>query len=76
MEEALNEDMVTMKNSGYSEQYRFDTLVNTVKGFRRKLTLDSEGVKPLYREAHEGARERFMARIGAAANWFKRGDLQ
>ena len=47
--------------------------MNTVRGYRRKRQLDSEGVQPLYREAHVGARERHMAKIGAAANWFRRG---
>ena len=81
MEEATNEYKVQMRNSGYIAQYRFDTPVNTVKGFRRKLQMDSEGIKPLYREAHVGERERYMSRITASANWFRKqtgslGDLE
>lgn len=47
--------------------------MNTVRGYRRKGQLDSEGVQPLYREARMGAREKHRAKIGAAANWFRRG---
>ena len=75
MEEAVNQYMITMRDSGYSAQYRFDTLVNTVKGFRRKQQLDRVGVRPLYKEAHEGARDRHMAKISASSNWFKKNNL-
>ena len=75
MEKAVNQYTITMKDSGYSAQYRFDTLVNTVKGFRRKQQLDRDGVKPLYRESYEGARDRHMAKISSSSNWFKRESL-
>ena len=68
--------MVEMRNSGYSEKYRYDTLVNTLKGYRRKVKAEEEGVAPLYREGHVGARTRYMARIGAPATWFKRKPSQ
>ena len=72
MEEATNRYMIEMRNSGYSAQYRYDTLVNTIRGFRRKLQQDSEGVKPLYREGHVGARERHMSKISASSKWFRK----
>ena len=64
--------MVEMRNSGYSERYRRDTIVNTMCGYRRRIVEDEERRRPLYREAHIGARERNMSRITAAAKWFKR----
>ena len=56
MVEAVNRYMVEMRNSGYGEKYRLDTLVNTLKGYRRMVKEDEDGVRPLYREAKEGAR--------------------
>ena len=72
MVEALNIYMVEMRNSGYDERYRKDTLVNTVKGYRRKVVEAANGGRPLYREAHEGARERYLSKISAASKWFKK----
>ena len=69
---AVNQYMVEMRDSGYSEKYRKDTLVNTMKGYRRKVWASENGGTPLYREGHEGARERHMGRISAPSNWFKR----
>ena len=34
---AVNKYMVEMCDSGYEERYHYDTLVNSVKGFRRKV---------------------------------------
>ena len=67
----MNRYMVEMRNSGYSEKYRYDTLVNTLTGYRRKVKAEEDGIAPLYREGHVGARARYMSRIGAPANWFR-----
>ena len=40
---AINRYMVEMRNSGYNERYRLDTLENSVKGFRRKVEEDIQG---------------------------------
>ena len=69
---AVNRYMVEMRNSGYDERYRLDTLTNSVKGFRRKVEEDVTGRRPLYREAKEGEREKHLGRISASAKWFKR----
>ena len=61
-----------MRNSGYSESYRKDTMVNTMCGYRRRVLEDEEGRRPMYREAHVGARERHMSRVTASAKWFKK----
>ena len=46
--------------------------MNTVKGYRRRVKEDEEGVRPLYREAKEGERERHMAKTSASSKWFKK----
>ena len=33
---------------------------------------EATGKRPLYREAHDGERDRYYGRISASANWFKR----
>ena len=70
---AVNKYMVEMCDSGYDERYHYDTLVNSVKGFRRKVRESEEGVCSLYREAHEGARDRYLSKISASLKWFKGG---
>ena len=69
---AVNQYMVEMRDSGYSEQYRRDTLVNTMRGYRRKVEEADKGGIPLYREGHEGERERHMWKLKAKANWFNK----
>ena len=62
---AVNQFMVEMRDSGYDERYRRDTVTNTVKGYRRKVEESENGGRPLYREGHDGARERHMSKIRA-----------
>ena len=42
-----------------------------MKGYRRKVREDKEGGRPLYREAHDGERDRYMGKISASSKWFK-----
>ena len=69
---AVNRYMVEMRNSGYRESYRKETLIGAVKGYRRKVEEDATGRRPLYREASEGARERYMGKISANSSWFQK----
>ena len=43
-----------------------------MKGYRRKVEDDVMGRRPLYREAIDGARERYLGRINASSNWFQK----
>ena len=72
MRVAVNQFMVEMRDSGYGEGYRKDTLYNTMRGYRRKVEAADNGGIPLYREGHEGARERYLRKVSASSDWFKR----
>ena len=73
--EAVNNYMVEMANSGYDEKWREDTLLNTIRGYKRKLrncgkveapgkiTFHENSTENLYRKQEEGERERYLARI-------------
>ena len=47
-------------------------MTSAVKGFRRKLEEDATRRMPLYREAHDGEKGRYLGMISASANWFKK----
>ena len=69
---AVNRYMVEMRNSGYNERYRKETLTSAVKGYRRKVEEEAMGRRPLYKEASDGARERYLGKISASSSWFQK----
>ena len=66
-----NQYMVTMKNSGYSEKVRKETVLTGYKGLQEKLRQVSEEGRRMNRHMNEGAKERYKAKIGMKSSWFK-----
>ena len=61
-----------MKNSGYSQTYRKDTVVAAKKGIEGKLRQAEEGLRSYYRLQNEGARDRYRSKMSKKSNWFKK----
>ena len=69
---AINDFMEVMKNSGYSQNYRKDTVVAAKKGIEGKMRQAEEGVRSYYRLQTEGAKDRYKSKMSKKSNWFKR----
>ena len=54
-----NQYMITMKNSGYSEKVRKETVLAGYKGFQEKLRQVNEEGKRMNRHMKDGAKERY-----------------
>ena len=70
--EAVNDFMVAMKLSGYTEKVRRETAVAGFKGFNRKVFEAKSLNKPLHRHMEEGASLRHKSKISLKANWFNK----
>mgnify|MGYP003326363475 CR=1 FL=1 len=68
---ATNEYMKIMKNSGYSERYRRDTILDAYRGYKKKLENAVKDNTPLFRTKEDGARGRYNSKILVKSNWFK-----
>ena len=67
----LNDFMVKLKNSGYSEKYRKEILDSACKGFEKMLEDDKKGVKPLFRNREWNKDEREENKRNRKLNWYK-----
>ena len=71
--EAVNNYMIAMKRSGYSQKIRKETAIAAFKGFRGKRNQAAEEGKPLHRQMKDGAGERFRRKITLKSSWFRKG---
>ena len=69
---AVNDYMVAMKRSGYSQKVRRETALASFKTFNRKLREAEENGKPLHRHMDEGASQRFKSNISLKSTWFNK----
>ena len=70
--EAINEYLVSMKISGYSEKVRRETIIAAFKGMERKVQEARDEGKPLNRHKSDGERDRFRKKITMKSRWFKK----
>jgi hypothetical protein len=54
----LNEFMIKLKNSGYSQKYRMEIVKSAMKAFEIMLEEDKNCIKPLYRSRNWNSKER------------------
>jgi hypothetical protein len=67
----LNDFMVKLKNSGYSEKYRKEILDSALKGFEKMINDDKTGAKPLFRTRNWNRKEREDKKRNSKLNWYK-----
>ena len=58
----LNEFMIKMKKSGYSESYRIQILDSAEKAFEKMVKNDQMGIKPLYRDNNWNKNEQALGK--------------
>ena len=66
----LNNFMVKLKNSGYSQKFRTEILNSGLQAFQKMLEDDKNGVKPLYRSREWNSEERQASKIKKKSNWW------
>ena len=54
----LNNYMLKLKNSGYSQKYRTEIVDSALKGYEKMLLEDKNGTKPMYRSREWNKEER------------------
>ena len=59
----LNNFMVKLKNSGYSQKFRTEILNSGLHAFEKMLEDDNSGAKPLYRSREWNKEERQASKI-------------
>ena len=69
--EHLNNFMVKMKNSGYSQKYRIQILNSALNAFEKMLEEDRNGTKPLYRNRNWNKENRIQSKENKGKNWYK-----
>ena len=72
----LNNFMVKLKNSGYSEKYRREILDSATKAFEKMLEEHENGVKPMFRNRSWKKDEREEKKRNNKVNWYKNGKNQ
>ena len=70
--EAVNEYMIAMKRSGYSQRVRKETAIAAFKTFNRRVKECKDLGRPIYRNVDEGASERHKNKISLKSNWFNK----
>ena len=67
----LNNFMLKLKNSGYSEKYRKEILDSAAKAFEKMLEDDKKNVKPLFRPREWNKDKRDELKRNKKVNWYK-----
>ena len=70
----LNQFMVKLKNSGYTNNYRIQILQSATKAFDKMVHDDKLGIKPLYRNRTWNLEERTNSKKNKKTNWYKSGE--
>ena len=66
----LNNFMVKLKNSGYSQKFRTAILDSGLHAYQKMLEDDTNGVKPLYRSREWNKEERQASKNRKKINWW------
>lgn len=67
----LNDFMVKLKNSGYSEKFRKEIMNSAWKAFEKMLDEDAKGTKPLFRHREWNRKEREKFKKSNKLKWYK-----
>lgn len=76
MVEAVNDFMVALKRSVYTQKVRKDTAIAGFKTFNRMVNEAREQNKPLFRHVEEGASQRHNRKISLKSSWFNKKKLK
>ena len=68
----LTEFMLKLKKSGYPEKYRLEILDSAQKAFKKMVSDDKNGKKPLYRNRNWNSEERKEDKRNKKTNWFNK----
>jgi hypothetical protein len=66
----LNNFMLQLKNSGYSQKFRREVLDSGLKAFQKMVEDDKAGVKPLYRSRDWNWEDRQKSKSKKRLNWW------
>ena len=70
----LNDFMLKMKNSGYTQNYRIQILKSALKAFQKMVEEDTNGTKPLFRSKQWNIEHRTESKKNKLKNWYKNGE--
>ena len=71
LNEHLNRFMLTMKNSGWNQNYRTQILKSAFNAFEKMVEEDKNGSKPLYRKRSWNMAKRLNDKESKKKNWYK-----
>lgn len=69
----LNEFMIKLKNSGYSQKYRIEIVDSAMKAFGKMIEDAKNNIKPLYRSKSWNREERKQLKENRKQNWWRKG---
>ena len=75
----LNDFMLKMKKSGYTQEYRTQILKSALKAFQKMVEEDKNGTKPLFRSKQWNMEHRAESKRNKIKNWYKneeKSDIQ
>ena len=67
----LNNYMLKLKNSGYSQKYRTEILDSALAAFDKMVNDHKAGIKPLFRDRNWNKEERDKKKKERRVNWYK-----
>ena len=71
--ENVNEMVLRMQYSGYSEKFRYEVVNLALKAYRMREKADRGGERPLHRPKEWRREEREQERVMKRNNWYKKG---
>ena len=69
----LDHTMLRMQYSGYSKQFRAETLKSAIKAYKEIMRKDSAGTQPMYRDKSWNKDVREIEKRRKKGGWFKKG---
>ena len=71
--ENVNEMVLRMQYSGYSEKFRYKVVNSALKAYETRKKGDQEGERPLHRPREWKREERDQEKARKRSNWYKKG---
>ena len=71
--ENVNEMVLRMQYSRYSEKFRYEVVDSALKAYRARKKADQEGERPLHRPKEWRREEREQEKMKKRGNWYKKG---
>ena len=69
----LDHTMLRMQYSGYSKQFRAETLKSAINAYKEIMRKDSDGTQPMYRDKSWNKDVREIEKRRKKGGWFKKG---